>query len=851
MDKRKRIYTAAGITAAVLMVGVGLWLLLRPAGVYRAIPQSAIAVVETSSWLKVIDKLNTTYTGTEFKKTELAGKLISNLTLMGNMLAGNKQLTAALNKGNTLISVHLASADSFDLLFTSKFSGISNDELLSHLQSLKTVKHVHVRIFKDQQLMDVELRDGKRFTVSNFKGILSFSATTFLTEASVSALLTGESIAAESNFNKARRNVEKDGDLKVYLNYKKAAIILPVAMRGNAVLLMGDIQTFADWGAYSLTFGNQDIKLNGVSITNEAIETGEPQLQAMMDMIPDNAAVVNVSYVNAAGLRDDVSSASFKEWVGNTKAFVTIEPLQMEFEEQNMMLLEVKDAAKAEAQLRSLASQSGGSTVPVDTFMKDKIYYLKDGAVLNRVFEHSFTRFGEVWFTVRKNAVIFCNNMDMLMLALEKISSGETLSRKESGLKLSADDRQCLYINPQRSTALLSALLKDGSSTESFLKQFLTITATSTDKGKMITTTVNMVAGSSRVSKGLLWKTKLKAMCTYAPQVVHNSNTREKEIFVQDTATNIYLLSRSGQIIFSRKLDDVILGKVYQLDYYNNGELQYLFNSATRVYVVDRMGNDVGSYPLRLSSVATAGLTLVTDTLLATNKYFIPCVNGAIYGYEGNGVPLSGWSPKGGLGYIANPLTAFKLGRKDYVAAYTNTGTLHLYDVKGNKLWTTVLGDSTNIPVLVQGSSASFRFLQAAGTQLRVIASDGSISTTPLIDSAEYVAAVATNDSSYTYFFSNGNAIRSYNNHNEFQTSAALVGISITGMQQLLIGTKAYIAVTDNAGLIKLYNHTLTLEAEYNPPISTAYSFNDLFGRNEVIVISCGTAGNISCTRIK
>lgn len=851
MDKRKRIYTVAGIAAAVVIVGVGLWLLLRPAGVYRAIPQSAIAVMETPSWLNTIDKLNTTYTGTEFKRTELAGKLLNNLTLMGNMLAGDKQLTNALNNGNTLVSLHLASADSFDLLFTSKFSGISNDDLLMHLQNLKTVKQVRVRIFKEQQLMDVELRNGKHFTLSNFKGILSFSGTTFLTEASVSALITGESIASESAFNKARRKVEKGGDMKLYLNYKKASVILPVAMSAGSVPLLADVQGFANWGAYSISFTNQDIKLNGVSVMDEQEDNiPEVNLQPVMNAIPDNAAVVSASYINTATLTD-ASVSYFKEWIGSTKAFVTIEALQADYAEQNMLLLEVRDAAKAEAQLRSLISQSGEGTAPVDTFLKDKIYCLKDGAVLNRVFGNSFTRLSTVWFVIKGNVAVFSNNIDVLMLSLEKVSGGETLGKKENTIKLSTADKQLLYINPQRSAAMLTGIFKEGSSTESFLRQFLSITAKSDMDGKVIRTRASLVAGSSRVSKGLLWKTKLKTVCLYPPQVVMNNTTHEKEIFVQDTSTNIYLLSRSGEVLFTRKLNDSIIGKVYQLDYYNNGDLQYLFNSATRVYVVDRMGNDVGSYPLRLSATATAGLTLVTDTLLAINRYFIPCNNGAIYGYEGNGKPLSGWSPKTGIGSLIGSLTAFKVGRKDYISAYTASGTLHLYDIKGNRLWSTLTNDTVNIPVLIHSGTGQFSFVQAASRELRFINHQGFITITELIDSATFVTAISTTDSAFNYYFSSTNAIRSYNHLHQFQKSTALKSGTIAAMQQISISGNTYLLVTDNNNTLLLYDSNLNAVSEFTAPINGAYCINDLFERNEIITLTCGPMANIICTRIK
>lgn len=852
IDKRKRIYIGGG-AALLLLVGVGVWLLLRPAGIYRAIPQSAVAVIETHSWLKVIDKLNTTYTGTEFKKTALATRLQGNLTLMGNMLGGNSELANALNKGNTLVSLHLASADSFDLLFISNFSGVSDDVLQNHLRSLKEVMVLNVRVFKGQQLFDVKLRSGAQFTISNFKGILSFSATTFLTEASVSALLTGESIASESNFNKVRKKVAKDGDVQLYINYKKAAVIMPVAVRMNMVGLLADVQHYADWGAYSLAFTNQGIQLKGVAINNDdGADNNNVKLKPILSLIPDNAAVVNVSGIDTATLKGGAMADYFKSWIGEVKAFITLEPLQAEFDEQNMLVLQVADYNTAKLQLRKLISLGGGSTIPVDTFLKDEIYYLENGAVLNGVFNHAFTRFGKVWFTVRNNAAFFSNSPDVLMLSLEKVSSGETLAKEARAIKLSESNSAFTYFNPQRGNVLLSALMKEGSSVAGFLKQFLTITVVSARQGSIMETDVVMQAGSARVSKGLLWKTRLKTICTYPPQIVWNGNTHEQEIFVQDTANNIYLLTRSGEILFTRNIGEPIISATQQLDYYSNGDIQYIFNSANQVYVIDRMGNNVGSYPLRLTAVAAAGLTLVTDTLLATNKYFIPGINGAIYGYEGNGKPLSGWSPKTGTGNVVNPVTAFSIGRKTYIAAYNTAGVLHLFDVRGNKLWEAQLSvDTANAPVLVQNAAGLVRFIQIAGGELRVVSNDGNMSTTPLIDSATFSTASASTDSTFNYYFSTGNTVRSYSNTHRFLKSAGLGSAAITGMKQIFINSETYLAVQTSSSVVMLYDSELNKAAEFSSAIAGSYVVTDLFNRNELIVLSNGTGANISCTRLK
>jgi hypothetical protein len=57
-------------------------------------------------------------------------------------------------------------------------------------------------------------------------------------------------------------------------------------------------------------------------------------------------------------------------------------------------------------------------------------------------------------------------------------------------------------------------------------------------------------------------------------------------------------------------LEGPIMGSVQQLDFYKNGKLQYLFNTAEKIHLIDRNGNYVERYPIALRSPATSPLAL-------------------------------------------------------------------------------------------------------------------------------------------------------------------------------------------------------------------------------------------------
>jgi len=94
------------------------------------------------------------------------------------------------------------------------------------------------------------------------------------------------------------------------------------------------------------------------------------------------------------------------------------------------------------------------------------------------------------------------------------------------------------------------------------------------------------------------------------PQFVTNYRSNQEDIVVQDINNNLYLISNQGKILWKKRLNGNILGKIEQIDIYKNGRLQLVFATPKRVYVIDRNGNDVGPFPLNFNDNITQPLSV-------------------------------------------------------------------------------------------------------------------------------------------------------------------------------------------------------------------------------------------------
>lgn len=859
---KKSAIPLAILTAA--LAGMAIYLFVFSGNdTFDAIPKSAIAVLKVKDWSQFNEKLSTTTTGAELKKTAAIQKLQDEIDIIQTLLHIDKSLSKAISSGQTIASLHLTSASEFDFLYTIELSGVNDNTILNRVQSSPQLKTVKVRIFKNNKVVDVALRNGKELSFCKLNNILAFSFAPFLIENSITCVLNGENLNNDKNFQSIKGKLELS-DLNLYINFSKTDIILPVALISGKSPLLSDLKEYAIWGRYQVNFTNDQIELNGTAVTynvKQKPDANNTSENLLFRNIPDNASFVNVSLINIDQVKNtgsvNIAEKYFSNWLLPAKAFAVIEPLNENYISQNVFIATISDKNAALRGLKNFIAADGGNPIAIDTFRDSEIFSLRNGGVINQLYPNSLVSFNNCFVAVTKEVALFCNNSDVLKLSLEKISNGETLIKDKTFLNAGKgaliSNTGVLYINTQRSDYLLKHLIPENSSLHKFVKSFNTILTFSTFEENKINSHVFLKAGeANNPTAEILWKTKLLSGSNFTPQLITNKQKNDREIFVQDTDNTVYLVNQSGQILFSKNVEAPVLGEVQQIDYYNNNTFQLVFNTASFVYILDKAGNDIASYPLRLSSKASAGLTLVTDVSKKTASIFVPCINGNIYGYEANGKPLAGWSPRSGLGVCNYSLQALSLRTNNFLLSFSENGIATLLDIKGNTKWSiSNLYTGGNCPAIAQWSN-DFKVIHASANQLTEISSDGNDKIIPLIDSVYSFTVNVSSDSAFTYYAANRNQIRSYNNKHAFTASANLNQTHISHISTIDIFGKKYLRIRDEGK-----NETLLFSSDLKPLVQFSASpkskflLTDLLNRGEFTAISVDMEGSLTCQRIK
>ena len=182
----------------------------------------------------------------------------------------------------------------------------------------------------------------------------------------------------------------------------------------------------------------------------------------------------------------------------------------------------------------------------------------------------------------------------------------------------------------------------------------------------------------------VLWQTKLGGRVSMKPVPVKNHITGKRELFVQDDNNLIYLINDIGRILWKIPVDGPINSEVYQVDLFKNGKLQYLFSTATKIYLIDRNGDNAGRFPLTLKARCEQGITLYDYDNNKEYRIFAPCEDRNVYLYDIGGDLIKGWEPAKTDKPIVTRVQYFRVKGKDYVVL-ADQYRLYILDRRGKE----------------------------------------------------------------------------------------------------------------------------------------------------------------------
>lgn len=171
------------------------------------------------------------------------------------------------------------------------------------------------------------------------------------------------------------------------------------------------------------------------------------------------------------------------------------------------------------------------------------------------------------------------------------------------------------------------------------------------------------------------------------PKIVRSHISKDVEIVMQDSANNLYLLSKNLKTLWKQPMNDRIVDNIKQLDFYANGKLQLFFTTSNGIHIIDRLGRYVEGFPKSLDTNGRIEYSQLVDYDRSKRyRYLITEERGDLLLTDKNGKLLEGWDPRKLNGRMLDAAKHYRILGKDYFLAVTQGGTVNLLNRRGEMI---------------------------------------------------------------------------------------------------------------------------------------------------------------------
>jgi hypothetical protein len=569
------------------------------------------------------------------------------------------------------------------------------------------------------------LLENDRLSICNDNGIILMSDNKDLVRTALETKRKGGSLNLIPAFNRVKETAGNKATINLYVNYQKLAKDFTAFAASEEQNHAATIGNFAAWTEVDLAWRSNALLMNGYTICADSntnflsvFNNQESQTFEADKVLPANT----ISYV-AYGISnfrtfleaydqyiENTNSSStrreqlarlkeshgfepyrdFSSWVGNE--IVRAELASGEATE-TIALISATNTGEAIRKLTGFVSEDDTILAPQDSGIA--IFRIPVDGMLPATLGSSFEKLDTCFFTIFRHYVVCASSPATLNNFLLANDNKRTLTRTPNYTdfisNLNRDFSLITYVSPARYYSPLLALIapehkdiitKHRTTMERFDGCFTQYTIT---KPNLFYTGAFLRHNPQTKSEvASLWELELDTTFTRQPWLLRNHNTNGLDIAVQDDAHQLYLISGTGTVFWKKKLNEAIIGNVHQVDALKNGKLQMAFVTANALHILDRNGNYLPGFPVKLKATATAPLTVMDYERNREYRLLVSCNDKRTYNYSIKGTPVEGWKNPAHADIVRSPVLHTIVQGKDYVIMPDQSGKITITDRQGN-----------------------------------------------------------------------------------------------------------------------------------------------------------------------
>jgi len=707
-------------------------LFTKERGVFDLVPEDAVMVIEASNAVGVWNNFTTTSIWKNLSQSNQYLIWQQDLEQLDSIAGGDGELDKAFKGRQFLISTHPIAKDEYDHIFYIPMPGMDNFEAL-----LKIIEHYKIRFSFTERIYNnieiTEIKDRRKSKIFSFIMLDNHfigSFTPFLVE----DVIRNADNEIPASFKNLHLDVfdhltPNQGGARVYLNFSFLEPFVRIFLKEYGGINK-TLRLFSGLTVFDLDMDDKNLYLNGFTYDQDdsylakVYKKQRPLQSDLKNYLPNRTSllwhITFSDFMDWEMTRADFIHQSDDEYKGSLEFFkrfnfnqrelyanlsgdlglAYLESIDNQYPDK-VLFLKSANIDKTMSMFTELAVNSsksnGEDSVYFEEFSENKLMFIDINELPNRLFGPTFSGFRNTYFTNLDDYLLISNKIQVLKTIISDFESEDTWGKSvKQNLFLQSTQEETnlsLIVNIPRAWDLIKANLNPTyqermDKLAPQLRRFsMSAFQISSDGNEFFTSIVinHLDFDPTTIKRSnfiLENEFEINDSIVSKPMIVRNHEDQSLEFIVLDKSYNLSLISTNGESIWIDSVGPDMNMDLFQIDYFINNKLQYLFATGSKVNLIDRNGNKVEGFPWILDY--TIDRMAVIDYDKSKNyRIFISDNTGNLYLYDKTGNNLDGWDPKPVSGRLSTPPFHIRVRGMDCMIAVQENGIINVMNRRG------------------------------------------------------------------------------------------------------------------------------------------------------------------------
>jgi len=636
-------------------------------------------------------------------------------------LSGEEDFVSkTLRNKHVTISYHAEGTDDFSLLYTINFGSASPLEFLESLKpKVPKTSRLQSRTYSEQEIIDViGPSNSIQWSITSLNNVLLISSSSFAIEEAIRFYLSD---SPNRLSEKIIDPLSQDSGLgRLIISSKGIAKLLKGVSQSQETMAIQELESFDHYLALTLYLEENQLLFKGPMQWQEEVQflpSVQAQLSDFESLISTrslsitqinlkdgyetqklkNSAFVPISTVSGE-IQSRLIDRGFFDYLSGEQYLLNLEPL--EGGQENLALL-VKSSQIDQAWNFLQEYRDTTEFNPVERYLENEILFFPEENFPAHLFNGKFAGFQQTYISRIGDILLMSNSAAGMKVLLDDHFQGETWDKKAPGpdqklLLPSSGYSKIILLNKlwptwtQLTNPTWSTFLqKYAAALQSFTTLSFRINQSTLGPEASLSLRYNAQSPGDSLQKKSFdlipaKEVSFSKLLGYGPKAIINFNDGSEDLVLQDLSNTLYLINSAGEQVFDQVLDGPIVSEAFQIDFYKNGKLQLLVATANYLYGIDRLGESLPGFPVKLQGEKIAHLNLLDYDQNREYRYFISTEQGNLWLLDKSGKALEGWNPLAlGETSIGPPFHVRVSGKGDFMVALGSSGKIHLFNRRG------------------------------------------------------------------------------------------------------------------------------------------------------------------------